>query len=77
MSLEKKVRAAHATLKATEDVDARTRSLRDMVPSAHEFFQDRNEWVVSRAHCNPLRVQWLNLQPGKKSTAIERPSMLD
>ena len=49
--------------KATKNVDTRTRALRDKVSSSRAFFQARNERVVSRAHCNPLRVWWLHLQP--------------
>ena len=58
--------------KATENVDARTCALRDKVSSAHAFFQARNEGVVSPAHCNPLRVWWLHLQPERNPLPAER-----
>ena len=64
--------------KATENVDARTRALRDKVSSAHAFFQVPNERAVSRSHCNPLRVWWLHLQQERNPfSAIEKHSMRD
>ena len=44
-SLENKACVARATLrrKATENVDARMRALRDKVSFAHAFFRARNE----------------------------------
>ena len=65
-------------LKATEDVDAKTRTLQDKVnvSSSNAFFSNSKRvhgCMVSRAHCNPLHVQWLHLQPERNlRAAMER-----
>ena len=69
--------------KVTENVDARMRALQDKVSSVRAFFQVQNERVISRAHCNPLRVWWLHLQPERnpwlplKGSVTELPQTMN
>ena len=53
------------------DVDTRTHTLRYKVSSAHAFLEARNEQVVSRANRNPLRIQWLHLQPERNPLPLK------
>ena len=58
-------------LKATKDADTKTHTLQAKVSSAHAFFLklETNKHHVFRAHCNPLRIRWLYLQPERNLRA--------